>query len=152
MATTTRQVASCFICTVACLLSIASFVTGSVLRYLAIYSEIAVLLIGLGADIAGITNFFKKFAGELDQSSTTQEYYYNCVLYSCILITIGQFGVGILFIIGGITEIAMSLITNAILMTALTVFIKRQNMSSGTEDILPPTAKEVPELVVTEDL
>jgi hypothetical protein len=103
-----------------------------------IYPELSVILIGFGADIVAITNFFKKFAeqdvGNESNQGVTSTFYYNCVLYTCLIITAGQFGVGVWFIVAGLTELAMTLITSAILMTTLSVFIKRQETQSQSEN------------------
>jgi hypothetical protein len=105
-------------------LSIASFATGSVLRYMLIYPELAVILIGFGADIVAVTNFFKKFADD-PSDSVTSTFYYNCVIYTCLVIILGQFGVGVWFLIVGISELAITLITQAIVMTTLSVYLKK---------------------------
>ena len=142
MATTSRQVASCFICVLACLLSIASFTTGSVLRYMLIYPELAVILIGFGADIVAVTNFFKKFA-EDPSDSVTSTFYYNCVIYTCLIIILGQFGVGVWFLIVGISELAITLITQAIVMTTLSVYLKKSE-NEPAADTTAPVAASVP--------
>jgi hypothetical protein len=127
-------------------------VTGCILRYATIYPELAVILIGFGADLVAVTNFFKKFADpetnqteskiqldSPDSPSLTTNFYYNCVLYTCLIITLGQFGVGVWYIVAGITELAMTLITSAILMTTLSVFIKRQQASETTQTVSTQT-------------
>jgi hypothetical protein len=131
------------------MLSIASFVTGSVLRYLTIYPELAVILIGFGADLVAVTNFFKKFVDTTGEDATvTTNFYYNCVLYTCLIITLGQFGVGVWYIVAGITELAMTLITSAILMTTLSVFIKRQQSTNETlETKIVPVVEDKPVIV-----
>lgn len=141
MATTSRQVASCIICVLACLLSIASFTTGSVLRYMLIYPELAVILIGFGADIVAVTNFFKKFA---ESDSVTSTFYYNCVIYTCLTIIIGQFGVGVWFLIVGISELAITLITQAIVMTTLSVYLKKNEAATADDAEAAATVASVP--------
>lgn len=155
MAATSRQVVSCMICIVACLISLGCFIAGVVLRYMEIEPPLAVVLIGLGADIASLVNFLKNIADYVDTSTVTQEFYYNAGLYTCLLITGGEFGVGIWYMVAGLSELAMTLITQAVVMTTLSVYLKRTNITvsttvvpTTTTTVLPTTA--APKLVMVE--
>jgi hypothetical protein len=106
-----------------------------------IYPELAVILIGFGADIVAVTNFFKKFA---ESDSVTSTFYYNCVIYTCLTIIIGQFGVGVWFLIVGISELAITLITQAIVMTTLSVYLKKNEAATADDAEAAATVASVP--------